>query len=267
MVVCCYYHFMEVKNLIVRERNDEFVLIDQHYHASISGKLFSSLNKDLKPNQPWVNEIELAIYEHDCGWIPFDATPFWDDKSESPYSFIRYPTAPKTVLYESGIDRVEEKSLYAALLCSIHYSLFMQKNTTPIAESFIEREKRRQIRIKKQIPAFDEQLLQHHYEILQFFDNLSLYICLNEPGSKKEHEHPFFKSGITLPTLFKGGTLHAKWNSLSDIQLDHTLFTTNTTITLQQKVVSKSTISEIGLQQAYEKAPLEEKLITIWNSN
>src|SRR5690625_5126026 len=104
------------KILIVRERNNEFVLIDEHHHAFISGKLFMYLKNKYVPEVEWKEAIEYAIFNHDLGWISFDQAPFWNDKKNSPYSFTNLPTAPKTVLYESGINKVEEKSLYAALL-------------------------------------------------------------------------------------------------------------------------------------------------------
>lgn len=253
--------------MIVRERNDQFVMIEQHHHASISGKLFTYLKEDFLPESKWKEDIEFAIFHHDCGWIPFDEAPFWDDKSNTPYSFTSLPKAPKTVLYENGINKVEEHSMYAALLCSNHYSTFMNRHSIKPAENFIEREKLRQERLRKKIHGFQEDAFNLHYKLVKFFDDFSLYICLNEPGVQKEKEHPFFKKGIPLPDSFGDDLLKIRWNSESEINIDHTLFySPEINIQLKQKVLSKANIIKNGLIKTYEAAESETVNIRILSS-
>src|SRR5690625_3101795 len=255
----------EVIDLIIRENGKGFVMIEQHHHASISGNLFNSLRNEFKPISPWKKDIEYAIYNHDYGWIPFDQTPFCDDTKNAPYSFITFPTAPKTVLYENGINVVEEKSSYAALLCSKHYSLFLQNDSTVLAKQFVENEKNRQERIKRNLQPFTETQFNQHYELLQFFDNLSLYICLNEPNVKIENEHPFFKNGIALPSYLGEGALHLKWKSNEEIEISQKIFESNIEVFLQQKSILKEDILKQGLQKAYREGVVEEVKLTIDN--
>src|SRR5699024_5416414 len=192
----------------------------QHDHAQISSKLYQQLPEKFLPKKEYQFEVNYAIEQHDCGWIPFDETPFWNDKANEPHSFTNFPTEPKTVLYEYGINRVEEKYPYAALLCSEHYTRFLRKSMDKTAKNFVQKEQARQERILKQLNVAKD-LWMAHYEILQFFDNLSLYICLNEPGTPHEEEHHFFRKGISLPSSFnENKLLDPKWVGRDDIYLN-----------------------------------------------
>lgn len=65
--------------MIVREREKHFVMIEQHHHAQLAGKLFLQLHDEFLPSKQWREDIFYAIFEHDCGWIHFDEVPFWND--------------------------------------------------------------------------------------------------------------------------------------------------------------------------------------------
>lgn len=253
--------------MIVKERKDDFVMIEQHEHAKLSGHLFCHLKKEYKPSKTFVSAVQYAIYNHDYGWIPFDKAPFWNDEQNSPYSFINFPTAPKAILYEYGINKVMEKDLYAALLCSEHYGRFLHQNTAPEAIDFIEKEKLRQKRIKEELQTpFDETLFLSHYEYVQFFDNLSLYVCLNEPGIHKEKEHPYFKQGIKLPSLISGNLL-LQWSSTKDILMNKDIFESSVTLKLIQRVVLKKDIATYGIQKAFQHAQCEEVEVSFKKGN
>lgn len=244
--------------MIVREQNDGFLMIKQHDHAQLSQLLYKHLLEDFSPNENFKDSVELAIKLHDCGWIPFDETPFWNDVSQSPYAFTEFPTAPKTVLYKHGIDEVEDIDAYAALLCSEHYIRFIKHSNAKITKEFVQQEQKRQQNLQKELNLDNEQWL-HDYEILQFFDNLSLFICLNEPGTKQEHIHYFFKNGISLPQAFNiSDPLFPIWTSTNEITLNHPLFTGDIMFDLKQSIVSKQEISDDGLLNAYAQSEVQE---------
>lgn len=244
--------------LIIRERNDEFIMIKQHDHAQLSHIFYNHLRNEFLPNNKFKDSIGLAIKLHDCGWIPFDETPFWNDISNSPYTFTEFPTIPKTVLYKHGIDQVENKDPYAALLCSEHYIKFLERSNDEFAKEFVHNEKKRQQNLQKKLNLDNGQWL-HDYDILQFFDNLSLFVCLNEPGTTQENIHYFFTNGIKLPGNFNlKDSLSPTWTSPDEIMLNHSLFTDNITFVLQQTTVSKSSISDSGLLNTYAQSNIEE---------
>ncbi|MEC5425523.1 DUF3891 family protein [Virgibacillus sp. C22-A2] len=244
--------------MIVREHDTEFVMIEQDNHAQVSGKFIANCQDSLFPGMKYKNSVDHAIFQHDCGWKPVDKQPFWNDQKKTPYSFIDFPTPSKVMLYTSGIDEVEKADSYAGLLCSEHYKRFLMSDMSEDAQLFVEQEKIRQHRIIDSLTEFDAVLFNFHYELLQFCDNLSLYICLNEPG---EDTHPFFKSGIPMPSaldVFSQDKMKLTWEDDRTISLSEFPFHREIDVSFIQKTVTKQAIRNHGLIESYNKAPDEE---------
>ncbi len=249
--------------MIVRERENSFVMIEQHHHATISGKLFDGIKEEL--SEAYKNHkksIHLAVYLHDVGWAPFDASPIWQDDKIRPYDFITLPNTIKSVLYKNGVDKVEQESAYAALLCSHHYVQFLQKASDLYSKQFIQTETEREKKLIHQLNTIDKEKFLAHYELLKFFDNLSLYICLHEKNPSEEDIHFFFKNGIQLPSLYGEGIVNINWQD-NKIALDKSILAKPITIVLQQKNVTKTAIDEIGILSAWQSAPYEEVQLTV----
>ena len=249
--------------MIVREREDAFIMIDQHHHASISGQLFEWIKEDFTiKNKKERNSIRLAIDLHDVGWKPFDLSPMWNDKKNIPYDFITLPNTIKSVLYKNGIDIVAQKNNYATLLCSHHYVRFLQKDSNTCSKQFVQSEKERQANIIKEFNFFHNERFLTHYELLQFFDNLSLFICLHETNPSDEDIHFFFKNGIKLPELYGGGSMQLNWQN-NRITLNTPIFAEPVSINLQQKVITKAAINEMGVLNAWENTPYEASQLIV----
>src|SRR5699024_4679174 len=114
-----------------------------------------------------------------------------------PYSFIDFPVLPKTVLYTQGVDKVEEVDAYAAALCSTHYMRFMENNTHPEVQTYMAHEKKRTKRTLTDL-AIDQATFDDNVALLHFAYDISLYVCLNEPGVSQSNVHFFFKDGIPI---------------------------------------------------------------------
>ncbi|WP_230856137.1 MULTISPECIES: DUF3891 family protein [Bacillaceae] len=250
----------------MRDHSDRYILIEQDNHAHISGKLAANWQEALFQGDRVRKAVEFAIYHHDLGWRLLDKQPFWNDKSNRPYTFLDFPELPKTVFYKHGIDEVEQNDTYAGLLCSRHYTRFLENSTLEEARLFVQHEKRRQQRIKQSLPAFDQASFDFHYGLLQFCDNVSLYICLNEPGAAKEQEHPFFKDGIPIPDSFaflKQKKAEVAWMNDQTIMMDVFPFNGSVDVMLKQKTVTKESILEKGVIESYQNAPLQQTTIMI----
>lgn len=131
---------------------------------------------------------------HWPGW-----NSFWNDRVKALYSFIDFPLIPRLSFYKKGIDEVENQSSYAGLLCSLYYHSFFVGAKGPAAIEFSRQEKSRQNRLMEQLNLFEahkKDLLKNHFLIIQFFDNLSLYLCIQEPGTPKAEEFPWFNYGF-----------------------------------------------------------------------
>lgn len=249
--------------MIIRETDREFVLITQHDHARLAGEIASHLEKELFLDDEYLSSALLAIDQHDRGWIPLDASPIWNAESQAPYSFMDYPLAPKIEKYQQGIDEVEAMNEYAALLCSLHYASFMhiRDSLDEASSRFYQHELARQQRITEKL-SVSQEVIQRHFTLLQLCDDISLYVCLNEPGVSKEEEHPWFMEGFEDTLL--GERCEARWINAREIRLTPSLLAKELTTTLQQRYVSKQKIETQGFSEAYkgsERVKLEISLL------
>lgn len=250
--------------MIIREQNDHFLMIRQHDHAVISEQMIRKLKQEFLPDDDWKRSVFYAIKMHDCGWRKFDAEPLWNDEKHSPYSFIDYPDLIKTVLYKHGIDEVAREDLYAALLCSKHYAHFLARNPSLEATRFVINEEKRQKSIQDKL-GVDDELVTAHFELLKFADNLSLFLCLNEPRAKEEI-HYFFKTGIKLPKRLEkqfGERLHLEWLDKQTVVCEKSPFQDTFTLSIPFKKVSKAAIAVQGIRKSYKAAVEERFRVTV----
>ncbi|MCA1064040.1 DUF3891 family protein [Rossellomorea sp. AcN35-11] len=251
--------------MIIRETNDSFIMIRQHDHAFLSGETIKYFNRDLLLSDDFFDDALYASYQHDRSWISLDETPIWNDRDNIPYTFSDYPLLPKLAFYKIGVDEIERVNTYASLLCSMHFCSFFSDSANKDCVVFLTGEARRQSRLKEQFHDLDEDLLQQHFHLLQFSDNLSLYLCLNEPGVSKEEEHPWFRNGFHHTEMFhpENRPFTAKWVNPNQVTLDPYPFNRDFHLSMPFKTVSKSLVQEMGIAEAYKKSELEEKKIHI----
>ncbi|MGJ9460563.1 DUF3891 family protein [Oceanobacillus sp. CF4.6] len=252
--------------MIVREHDQHFVLIQQDHHAQISGDILKQWKSDYFHGIELRESVEYAAYQHDHGWKEFDKQPFLNDKEKVPFSFFDFPNLPKIILYKHGIDEVQKVDSYAGMLCSEHYKRFLLNNTSLEAQAFVTYEEMRQQTIIDTRNKFNKRLFEFHYSLLQLADNLSLYICMNEPGAEKQNEHSFFKKGIPTNTTlheFCKQKIQLRWLNGHTVVMNDFPFEGPIEVTIKQKVIAKDTIATKGLIESYEEASFEELPITI----
>ncbi|MFJ7827514.1 DUF3891 family protein [Psychrobacillus sp. NPDC096623] len=246
--------------MILFERENSYVMFTQDDHAQVSKQIAENCKVEYYYDDKHFDEVILAIQEHDRGWIEPDKSPVWNDKSELPYSFIDYPTDLKISFYEKGLDEVEEMSKYACLLCSLHYSSFVQDAEEAAVQEFWDSEKQRQDRLSKELGIIGneekKEILMYHLDLLKFSDFLSLFICLHEPGNNGQ-KHPFFKNGF--PQLFLFVTeepIVASWENDELVTLSFSPLKSELVVELPYREVMKDQIKKDGLLQAYKDTPV-----------
>ncbi|WP_156291573.1 DUF3891 family protein [Oceanobacillus salinisoli] len=247
--------------MIVREHDGHFVMIEQNNHAIISGELMANWKDSLFLGKAHRKSVNYAIKMHDYGWKYFDKQPLWNDQTNKPYTFSDFPISPKTIVYTHGINEIEKNDIYAALLCSEHFSRFIAQESSSHASRFIEEEKERRQRLIASLGELNKRLFNFHYDLLKLGDSLSLYLCLNEPGVTKEDVHFFFRNGIDLPSdidQLSKQVLEPEWKDEHTIVLSPFPFESSVTVRIKQKVVSKTVIRKHGLVHSYENTPYEE---------
>ncbi|MFC4559565.1 DUF3891 family protein [Virgibacillus kekensis] len=252
--------------MIVREHSSGFIMIEQDHHAHLSGEMAMALRNEFFAGKKLRQSVEYAIHQHDYGWKMLDKQPFWNDKQQAPYTFTDFPVLPKMVFYKHGIDEVEKQDAYAGLLCSRHYTGFLLNDSSKEAKSFVKEEKNRQKQIFEDLEDIDRETYNFHYGLVQLFDNLSLFLCLNEPGASKDNEHPFFREGIPLSeslAVIGKDKMDIWWEDVHTVFIGKPLFDTAINLNLRQKYVTKESIAAKGLIESYQVAKTEEKTIEI----
>ncbi len=253
--------------MIVINQNTSFILFQQHQHGLISGEMAKQLRGSILHNEQIRFDVEFAIANHDYAWLQIDQLPLWNCEKNQPYSFIDYPLVDKIEAYTNGITYVQQQSEYAGLLCSLHYtSFFKEDSANSSIVRFISQEIDRRNKIKDKLQTYlDEQTISYHLDLLQFCDDLSLYLCLNEPGVLKEEEHPWFKNGFRQRFEFANEGLNAKWLNDKRICVEPFPFHSEFQVALPYKQLDKEHIEKDGLQAAFQKERVQTRVVIIGN--
>jgi hypothetical protein len=213
--------------MIVRERFDFYVLIKQHEHGLISGEFARHWGEKPLPLEPTL----YAIANHDTGWQALDAFVRWNEQTDGPYSFTNYPIKPKLRAYNNGLDFLEAREPYAACLGSMHYASLAGDSEDEIR--FQESEAGRQRKIKSAIDREEADNLGYNFRLLQLCDNLSLFVCLNEPG---RNDHPWYRDGFS----FEGTKLRPVWEDRHTFGLDPNPFSEPFDLVIPYTLIEKS---------------------------
>jgi hypothetical protein len=239
--------------MIIRETPDNFIFITQHDHAYISVEFLMHLKEDLIPVDHY-ESLKFAIHQHDRAWIIPDSCPLLNDATGKPFDFIDYPERLKLHFYKLGIEQVDQANSYAALLCSMHYASFYKNTFGELGKQFLEREILRQKHLKTKLKNPHDRLLNYQLKILQFCDDLSLYVCMNKPGALKEEEVSFFKKGFANSEFFhrSGETrVIASYKDRNILKFNSSPFEDPFEIKIPLKRISKKLIEDIGITDAF----------------
>lgn len=252
--------------MIIREQDAHIVMIEQDDHAHISEVMIRKWRTIFFENDPYEKAVLYAIRNHDYGWKAFDQQPFWNDQAGLPFDFTTFPHRPKTILYAKGVDDVQAVEPYAAALCSAHYMSFMERSPRKDVQRYLNKERDRIDTILSSIPEITKDMFQTHLAMLQFADNISLYVCVNDPGVSKEHEHAFFKKGIPISTAIPSiehSVVDAHWIDAHTISLKGLPYVPSFHVDVPYKSVEKYSIASKGMIKSYEEAPSRELTVTI----
>lgn len=198
----------------------------QHDHALAAGELALHWgNAEFAPLEPeYQEEVVLATRLHDIGWQRYDQQPLLYQDGQGryrAYDFVRFPLDKKLGLYRRGVDQVQQQSEYAALLCSMHYMRFVERQ--PLAARYVQEERERQERIMDRLGRKGERdRVEYHFRLLRLWDLLSLLVCMTEPGSDPEGWLNWFGGGNIGMERSPGQTVTVKvgWQGKERLALD-----------------------------------------------
>ncbi|CAI6017383.1 hypothetical protein PAECIP112173_00115 [Paenibacillus sp. JJ-100] len=258
--------------MIVYEREYDFVLTAQHEHGIAAGNMAAHWRTEWLPHGSHRDELILAAREHDRGWIELDAAPLWNDYSQVPYSFRDFPLRPRFVFYRKGIEEVRQQNAYAGLLCSVMYTELFQKtlganpqDDDDIRQYLLE-EQQQQDAWKKELGgdvATLEQRLKNDVEMMLFCDQLSLFLCMEEPGTPASR-YDFFAEGLSCAfETCTSPTIKAEWISGEKVGLSFFPFDEEFEVVMSYKAVPKASIRKFGMLQAYRRAEWKKRHVRI----
>ena len=205
------------------------MLVEQHYHGLVSGEFARHWAVEVR-----VREAALyAIANHDVAWRELDATVSWNEETGRPYSFLDFPARPKLRAYANGLDDIQARSPYAACLCSMHYGSFMRDARREPEVSFREAEAARRRGIETTLSEEQIESLEYNFRLLQLCDDLSLFVCLNEPG---RNDYPHYKDGFG----FMGARLEPVWEDERTLRLNPNPFSETCRIEVPYRVVGRN---------------------------
>ncbi len=215
--------------MISRERPNSFVLVKQHEHAQVSVEFARHWKRG-----PFPRESTLyAIANHDVSWQRPDERVIWNEERDRPYSFVDYPSEPKVQAYREGLDRLETEDLYAAYLCSLHYTTLMRDSNKEVEVRFVTGESRRQERLRSGMSGEEAENIDRNLRFLKLCDGLSLFVCLNEPdGSDYPPPYP---DGFS----FDGENYAPEWTDQRTLRLDPNPFSEPFEVSIPYQEVGK----------------------------
>ena len=98
---------------------------------------------------------------------------------------------------------------------------------------FRESETARQRRIESTMDKEELTNLEHNFRLLQLCDDLSLFVCLNEPG---RNYHPWYKDGFS----FEGAKYSPVWEDHSTLRLEPTPFSEPFNLAVPYTLIEKN---------------------------
>jgi len=172
--------------MLIQERPLGLRLIRQHDHGLLAGQLASCWQLGSQ-RLAWPTVLATAL--HDVVWLDQDLHPRLDPGTGRPYDFLTIPSATRRSLLEVGLTRLHAVEPELAGLVQAHHDALA--STTPADPS-------------------------SEAAWVAFFDHLSLFVCLTEPGGFPCIHPPWLAFPRRAPS---GHVVDVRWRSEGRIAL------------------------------------------------
>lgn len=175
------------------------LLVRQLDHSALSGAFVRQWGRPpFSPPSP-LEPVMLAAAQHDEGWRDQDSRPLYDEQAKGPANFRGLDVRAHIPFYREGIRRIVELDPYAGLLVSMHGSGIYQgrygagpirmttqtEEVRSVMDAFVEEQEALQASLKRRLWGSAgrrrrfEAAVWFHYELLQAWDLLSLFVCVD----------------------------------------------------------------------------------------
>jgi hypothetical protein len=150
--------------------------ITQPDHAALAAEALSHWQDDDFVDHPRRDVILLAAREHDNGWIEED-TKTHIDSDGRPLDFVAVPAAVRQRIWPRAVERMTQRSTYAAALIAQHaITVYGHTRTDPAWDRFFEQMTALRNRWLKRSGIAPE-VLAADYGFVNAADRMSLAFC------------------------------------------------------------------------------------------
>ena len=210
------------RSITLRDGRPGWALIPQQAHAQLAADLARHW-KSLDEFAPSGHESDLlhAITHHDDGWDDWDG--HWYEHTAGgmvPTSFNEMVPADSNRIWDRSIQQVQAQGPFVTYLVARHFVRMRERSSTDdpsgSSKSFIDRNRAlceqafHTWREQSERASADIELVELAVDTLQFFDNLSLILCLGKYLNPIELTPP-------LPPAIK---LRFVWPRFFDVRVD-----------------------------------------------
>ena len=242
--------------MLIQTRGDQARYITQHDHGIHTGELAHAWDV------PLTMEAVLANALHDMAWIELDdptrdGAPFCSERGRL-HDFNTLPKDLKMELYTGGLDRLEALHPYVGLLISVHYSVFFKRDDASASYHATEDARRARLGARLAIDESDARL-QRDYAWLKFFDVVSLYACLSQPGADPENLPFWLRSTYHV----EGRDYAFEWLDEDTLVIDPFDAHAPVVTTIPYRTLPLSFENPQQLASAWQAAPVESWRLTI----
>jgi hypothetical protein len=196
--------------MIRREQAGSTLLIAQHDHALLAGRLAGQFGNDRFPRPEPFEATVRGVMLHDSGWPLHDDNPTLNDFG-LPLDVFEAPRSIALAVWAAGADRAAQADPYAGLLTSLHvlalsvYAVTLSWNQPGkysaqdlfAVNKFQHREVERQESLRRQLGMRTDRPLEYglsreegdaaedqlkaNLRLLQAMDQISLAVCCTAP--------------------------------------------------------------------------------------
>jgi hypothetical protein len=191
--------------VIVTRSDGSLRLVAQVEHGRVAGALAAGWgNAEFAGLDPRTSVVTAAA-KHDEGWRAWDARVLFNELERRPLHFLEIDAGEHIRLYRQGVERVSLEDVYAGVLVGMHWTgLYRGRWARPggaariggsaedrrLQDEVVRGEEERWIAARQAAWTRDEPRsafetrLWHHYDLLQLWDLLSLYLAVipEQPG-------------------------------------------------------------------------------------
>ena len=189
--------------MIVQHANDRLLLITQHDHSRLSGRIMARCTHLV--NHPRRGSILLAITEHDNGWVEEDAAPKVDTESGEIVDFVRAPAEIKHAVWPRAVRHLSMEPWSAALVAQHAIAVYERFRSDDAWKTFFATmEQLRETMLREDGGRIED--LHADYAFVRLGDLISLCFCTGWPDEQEYERWHVRRSGsdvIVAPDLFE----------------------------------------------------------------